>query len=111
MKKNEQLEINKYVENTINDISAILRTSDGTFKWKQLYHCSADFGYVNSDWIILKSYSTIVAAYNIYTGELFDFLRLVYGYTSTSAQHIAKFRNYCRDEFGIYPTIYRWYAV
>ena len=31
--------------------------------------------------------------YNRYTGICYDVLRLVYGYTSTSAQHIAKFRH------------------
>lgn len=110
MKKNEQIEINTYVENIVNDINALLRT-EKQIQWKQLYHCSAGTCIVKGDWILLRSYSTIVAAYNIYNAELFDFLRLVYGYTSTSAQHIAKFRNYCRDEFGIEPYIYRWYAV
>ena len=110
MKKNEQVDINNYVENIVNDINALLRTYDAPIKWHQLYRCSADTCSVGG-WILLRSYSTIVAAYNIYNHELFDFLRLVYGYTATSAQHIAKFRNYCRDEFGIEPYIYRWYAV
>ena len=111
MKKNEQIEVNIYVEDTITDINAFTRTLETPIKWRQLYHCSAHIGAVKGGWILLKSYSTIVAAYNIYNNELFDFLRLVYGYTATSAQHIAKFRNYCRTEFGSNPTIYRWYAV
>lgn len=110
MKKNEQTEVNHYIENIVNDINALLRT-EKPIKWKQMYRCSADTCIVKGDWVLLRSYSTIVAAYNIYTGELFDFLRLVYGYTSTSAQHIAKFRNYCRYEYGNDPSIYRWYAV
>lgn len=28
-----------------------------------------------------------------YNGNLYDVLRLVYGYTATSAKHISKFRN------------------
>lgn len=111
MKKNEQIEVNTYVENIVNDINALTRTLETPIKWRQLYRCSADMGIVKGGWILLKSYSTIVAAYNIYTDELFDFLRLVYGYTATSAQHIAKFRNYCRGEFGNSPAVYRWYAV
>ena len=39
---------------------------------------------------ILKSYSTIVAAIGA-SGRCYDFLRYVYGYTATSAQHISKF--------------------
>ena len=39
---------------------------------------------------VLKSYSTIVAMV-WESGECYDFLRYVYGYTATSAQHISKF--------------------
>ena len=39
---------------------------------------------------ILKSYNTIVAAI-MPNGVCYDFLRYVYGYTATSAQHISKF--------------------
>lgn len=48
-----------------------------------------------SDFLILQSYSTIVAAYQISTGILwvFDF------YSSTTAQHIAKFRTWLYYEF------------
>lgn len=48
-----------------------------------------------SDFIILQSYSTIVAAYQFSTGILwvFDF------YSNTTAQHIAKFRNWIRYEY------------
>ena len=111
MKKQEQIKVNTYVENIVNDINALTRTLERPIIWQQLYRCSADTCIVNGNWILLKSYSTIVAAYNAYTGELFDFLRLVYGYTATSAQHIAKFRNYCRSVTGHDCTIYRWYAV
>lgn len=57
---------------------------------KRLRTCSAivhDYG----THCILVSYSTPVAAICKDTGEGFDFLRLAYGYTATSAQHIAKF--------------------
>lgn len=110
MKKNEQIEINTYVENIVNDINALLCTSYGTIKWHRLYHCSA-YTCAVGDWIILRSYYTIVAAYNVETGEMFDFLRMVYGYTSTSAQHITKFRNFCRDINLECNIMYRWYKV
>lgn len=111
MKKNDQIDINIYVEDTVTDINYFLGTTEKPIKWKQLYRCSADTCIVKGGWILLRSYSTVVAAYNIYNNELFDFLRLVYGYTSTSAQHITKFRKYCLYEFGKDPCIYRWYAV
>ena len=57
---------------------------------------------------VLKSYNTIIA---IISGNvLYDFLRYVYGYTSTSAKHVAKFRDdYLpwsrtgREELRYYP--------
>lgn len=41
--------------------------------------------------IYLISYDTLVAFID-FSGNLYDVLRLVYGYTSTSAKHINKFR-------------------
>jgi hypothetical protein len=63
---------------------------------EQLYSCKAwIFMPDNSDFIILQSYSTIVAALQRSTGILwvFDY------YSNTTAQHIAKFRNWIRYEF------------
>lgn len=63
----------------------------------RLYYCTAwiikpDF----SDFLILQSYTTIVAAYQFSTGILwvFDF------YSHTTASHIAKFRNYIRYKYN-----------
>ena len=59
----------------------------------------------SGNYYLLKSYSTIAAAIDT-EGNIYDFLRYVYGYTSTSAQHIAKFRNdYSRNgkSFTYYP--------
>ena len=48
-----------------------------------------------SDFLILQSYSTIVAAYQFSTGILW-----VFGYYSaTTSQHIAKFRTWLHYEF------------
>lgn len=62
----------------------------------QLYSCKAwilhpDF----SDFLILQSYSTIVAAYQFSAGILW-----VFGfYSNTTAQHVAKFQNWIRHEY------------
>ena len=63
---------------------------------ERLYNCKA-WVYMpdNSDFIILRSYSTIVAAFQRSTGILW-----VFGYySSTTAQHIAKFHNWVRYEY------------
>ena len=61
----------------------------------RLYYCKAwiikpDF----SDFLILQSYSTIVAAFQFSTGILWVFGH----YSTTTAQHVAKFRNWVRHE-------------
>lgn len=60
----------------------------------RLRTCSATVGKVHSglySFTYLRSYNTIVAVIDDNTGEAVDVLRTVYGYTATSAQHIAKF--------------------
>lgn len=76
---------------------------------KQLYNCKAwIFTPDNSDFIILQSYSTIVAAFQRSTGILW-----VFGfYSNTTTQHVAKFRNWFRFEYQTgwnYPIIVRLY--
>lgn len=63
---------------------------------EQLYYCKAwIFTPDNSDFIILQSYTTIVAAFQRTTGILW-----VFGfYSNTSSQHVAKFKNWIRYEF------------
>ena len=58
---------------------------------ERLRTCQAHVEFYN-DYIVLVSYSTPVAFIDD-KGNLLDELRLVYGYTATSAQHIAKFKN------------------
>lgn len=115
MKKNEQIAVNTYIENVVNYINVLL--GDGyPSAWYRLNSCKAEWGRVGK-WMVLRSYSTVVAAYYTETDELFDFLRLVYGYSATSAQHIAKFHRFCRSvtvknlatRYG--GDMYRWYAV
>ena len=66
--------------------------SGGAKNCKQLYTCKARVVELEN-YFMLVSYHTAVAAINIHTGVLYDMLRKVYGYTATSAQHIAKFAN------------------
>lgn len=64
---------------------------------ERLYYCKAwVFMPDNSDFIILQSYSTVVAAYQFSTGILwvFDF------YSNTTAQHVSKFRNWIRYTYN-----------
>lgn len=63
---------------------------------KQLYSCKAwIITPDNSDFLILQSYSTIVAAFQRTTGILW-----VFGfYSNTTSQHVAKFENWIRYEF------------
>ena len=73
---------------------------------EQLYYCKAwVFMPDNSDFLILQSYSTIVAAYQISTGILWSFGF----YSHTTAQHVAKFRNYVRYKYRNYPWVVRLY--
>ena len=57
--------------------------------------------YHGENFIVLKSYNTPVAIYDISNDTVYDFLRIVYGYTATSTQHIAKFTN--RYLLAYYP--------
>ena len=92
MKKDVQLAINEWVENAFETCMDEYEESVCSFrsKWKPLRTCKADV-YETKNFYILRSYNTIVACINKNNGQAYDFLRMVFGYTSTSAQHIAKF--------------------
>ena len=100
MNKNQQQAMNDYVLKNYDVFRDTIATE--FLKWNRLRSCSA---YVaeTKDFFILKSYNTIVAFINKYSGQKFDFLRYVYGYTSTSAQHISKFfREYGDFRVNVY---------
>lgn len=60
------------------------------------------YGVNGGDVYLLKSYNNIVAMVDE-VGDGIDFLRYVYGYTATSAQHIRKFfDDYCNEYADIY---------
>lgn len=63
---------------------------------QQLYHCKASIIHPDfSDFIILMSYSTIVAAFQYSTHILWVFGH----YSNTTAQHVAKFKNWIRYQY------------
>lgn len=85
----------KIEQQKINSTVSTMRKSIGNDFWsapcERLRSCSA-IVYRDGGKRILRSYNTIVAV--IENGVCYDFLREVYGYTATSAQHISKF---CHD--------------
>lgn len=104
MKKSEQLAINEQVLTLVNDFNT---TNNYTGNFKRLRSCSAEVAPVIDAetgellYYVLRSYNTIVAAIDVRTDTLYDFLRYVYKYTSTSAQHIAKFdKDYGSGKWG-----------
>lgn len=76
---------------------------------EQLYSCKAWIIQPdNSEFVILQSYTTIVAAYQRTTKILWVFDH----YSNTTAQHVSKFRNWVRYEHRTgwdYPKIVRLY--
>ena len=65
---------------------------NGESNVSRLRKCSAEV-YETAGYFLLRSYRTLVAVIEKSTGNTYDVLRVVYGYTATSAQHIAKFSN------------------
>ena len=106
MKKSEQLTINEQVLNALTVFNSA-NVSTRTDLWKPLRSCSAEVApAVDNEtgellYYVLRSYRTIVAIIDIKTDTLYDFLRYVYGYTATSAQHISKFnQDYGMGKWG-----------
>ena len=103
MKKSEQAAINAQVLAILTDINRFCVTGD----FKRLRSCSAEVAPVMDAetgelmYYVLRSYQTIVAAIDVSNDTLYDFLRYVYGYTATSAQHISKFsQDYGNGKWG-----------
>lgn len=61
----------------------------------RLYSCNAEI-WECTGILVLVSYGTPIA---VYTDEwsLYDCLRVVYGYTATSSQHISKFKKWLAE--------------
>lgn len=107
MKKNEQMKINALC------VAYSKLAAQDAERWHsdfvRLNKCTAATCRTN-DFEVLRSYNTIVALYHINTGLLVDILRREYGYTATSAQHIAKFKNLMRERYGTCEMM-RYYPV
>lgn len=105
MRKQEQYEINvaamDIFESAILELNRTEALYHASVEWKRLRSCTA---YVaeTENYYILRSYNTLVAVIEKGSDTLADVLRVVYGYTSTSAQHIAKFRHdYGAGKWGV----------
>lgn len=97
MTKLEQNQINTAVENVLQSVQRF--EDDSSYRIvnaRKLRSCSAKVADVVDSktgallGTVLQSYNTVVAYADAH-GTVYDFLRLVYGYTVTSAQHITKF--------------------
>ena len=107
MTKRDQIADNAIVEQYIDELNAEFSVTYLEYVGR-LRKCKA-YVYRTTHFTVLRSYNTIVAAVYHRTPEaapvFIDFLRFVYGYTSTSAQHIAKFKH---DYYNGKGFEYRW---
>ena len=101
MKKEEQKKLNEICYNIFDDCMKEFReTPLNDRKTKKLRSCSAEV-IETENYYILKSYNTFIACIEKENDILIDVLRTEYGYTSTSAQHIAKFsHDYCKGKWN-----------
>ena len=88
MKKDEQININNEVMSAFYDLC---REYNPSINPVRLNRCNA---YINETpkYYALISFKTLVAFIDKKNRICYDILRYDYGYTNTSAQHIAKFR-------------------
>lgn len=89
MKKQEQIKMNKICDGVFNAALRELRQSRYGDA-ERLRSCQA-WVYETKHFYVLRSYLTFVACISKRTDILYDNLRREYGFTQTSAQHIAKF--------------------
>ena len=85
--KIKQQIINNAIHLALNEYE---NQNDNMVKVGRLRTCNATV-YENERYIVLISYTTAVAFIDKQDRRAYDILRLIYGYTATSAQHIAKF--------------------
>ena len=62
----------------------------------KLYYCNAEI-WECTGMLVLVSYVTPVALFTADDGKLYDCLRVVYGYTATSSQHISKLKKWLSE--------------
>lgn len=110
MKKAEKKLMNELCERAYDEAMVVYKAEHYGKPWARLYTCSADYCRLGK-FIYLRSYSTVVAIIDTELNECYDVLRMVYGYTATSAQHIAKFYNKFSRELPCQPNLLRWYDL
>lgn len=113
MKKSEQSAINEQVLSAIEKFNTSHYYLDNNRRLRSCAASVADAIDCETGKVlyhVLTSYNTVVAIIDVRTNTLYDVLRLVYGYTSTSAQHISKFaqdygsgRKGCAHVLRYYP--------
>lgn len=99
LSKKEQIESNKEVLTALDRYNEEVKGTilhHGT----RLRTCQA-YVYETPSFYVLRSFNTVVAIIDKSSDICYDFLRGVYGYTSTSAHHISKFdKDYGRGTYG-----------
>lgn len=112
MRKENQIIENKEVLDNFNralyDLHAYVRTHDVPLK---RLRSSSAYVLETDNYFLLRSYRTIVAVIDKSTSICYDALRYVYGYTSTSAHHIAKFRTDYSGAYKFSCPCYRYYDI
>lgn len=109
MTKAEQINHNIIALGMFDNAMKELRSSHGGYKPHSLRKCSAVV-LETENYFILRSYFTYIAAIEKKSNICADVLRHEYGYTSTSAQHIAKFK-YDYSDKNRALTLYIWRHV
>ncbi len=99
-RKEEQMLVNEVAERIFIEAMREYDKSRYELSPERLRTCTA-WVWETKHYYLLQSYQTIVAVIEKSSDTLADCLRTVYGYTPTSAQHIAKFRHdYGRGKWG-----------
>ena len=107
MRKEIQKMTNEIVKSAMERMNEDLNKVYGV---KRLRSCSAEV-LETENFYILISYRTNIACIEKNTDTLYDYLREVYGYTATSAQHISKFKkDYGAGKWGCEHE-YRYYDI
>ena len=89
MSKKAQIDANKEVLLAVDRYNEEIKRID-LHNGTRLRTCQA-YVYETPSFYMLRSYNTVVAIIDKSSDICYDFLRGVYGYTNTSAQHISKF--------------------
>ena len=90
MTKKEQEKINELCMTEMDKAMAELNGETDIRNAAQLRRCSA-WVYNTPSYYILRSYDTFIGCINKQSGNSFDVLRIVYGYTASSGKQFSKF--------------------